>query len=394
MIASLKCPLIERQCLLTAADTRLLVAISFHFAQERFGYLEEVLRTLANFAVRKRNIVVFTNTADATAQEALRQVFRRAHLADRQDARVMSETNLTHPFDLTWMHKRLITDEFLAPESPYTHFIYLEDDECLTFENFAYFLAARDILRPFALVPAFLRTEWSKARRLYVNTDNLSPVILRDRPFVAARGHAFCCADNPYHGAFILDRELAQEYAASRSFDPYRSREVIHFDTRERAAMGLTFEAPPPPFTYRVVVPVSIATRAAPRCAWLMHLPDNYANDPDSPFGKIAMTDLFEGDFSPAFRNVINQPPRAGTNSERQVTAKNHYGRAAAAVTAWCGFNRHEPMPDQSAHLTPIMPGSYGHYGISGNFRRISWYAYQVAGIWQKWLSRRDRGTH
>jgi hypothetical protein len=28
---------------------------------------------------------------------------------------------------------------------------------------------------------------------------------------------------------------------------------------------------------------------------------------------------------------------------------------------------------------------------ITGNFRRISWYARQVATIWQKWLSRRDR---
>ena len=27
------------------------------------------------------------------------------------------------------------------------------------------------------------------------------------------------------------------------------------------------------------------------------------------------------------------------------------------------------------------------------NFRRLSWYAHQVARIWQKWLSRRDRGS-
>jgi RNA-directed DNA polymerase len=48
-------------------------------------------------------------------------------------------------------------------------------------------------------------------------------------------------------------------------------------------------------------------------------------------------------------------------------------------------------MSDQHAHLTAMMRGHYAYYGISGNFRRISWYAYQVARIWQKWLSRRDR---
>src|SRR5271169_4183830 len=83
---------------------------------------------------------------------------------------------------------------------------------------------------------------------------------------------------------------------------------------------------------------------------------------------------------------------RAGKNVVRQVTAKNRYARALAAVTDWCRRNRHQPIPDQSAHLTAMMRGHYAYYGISGNFRRISWYAYQVVRIWQKWLSRRDRG--
>jgi hypothetical protein len=84
---------------------------------------------------------------------------------------------------------------------------------------------------------------------------------------------------------------------------------------------------------------------------------------------------------------------RAGKNVVRQVTAKNRYARALAAVTTWCRANRHQSIPDQHAHLTAMMRGHYAYYGISGNSRRISWYAYQVARIWQKWLSRRDRGS-
>jgi RNA-directed DNA polymerase len=85
---------------------------------------------------------------------------------------------------------------------------------------------------------------------------------------------------------------------------------------------------------------------------------------------------------------------RAGKNVVRQVTAKNRYARALAAVTEWCRSNRHQSIPDQRAHLTAMMRGHYAYYGITGNLRRIRWYADQVARIWQQWLSRRDRGNH
>jgi RNA-directed DNA polymerase len=80
---------------------------------------------------------------------------------------------------------------------------------------------------------------------------------------------------------------------------------------------------------------------------------------------------------------------RKGKNVVRQVTAKQRYARALATVTAWCRKNRHLPIPEQQAHLTAMMRGHYAYYGISGNFRRLSWYTGQVARIWQKWLSRR-----
>ena len=84
---------------------------------------------------------------------------------------------------------------------------------------------------------------------------------------------------------------------------------------------------------------------------------------------------------------------RAGKNVVRHVTAKNRYARALAAVTAWCRLNRHRPIPDQHAHLTAMMRGHYAYYGITGNARRLSWYARQVARTWQKWLSRRGHGN-
>jgi RNA-directed DNA polymerase len=80
---------------------------------------------------------------------------------------------------------------------------------------------------------------------------------------------------------------------------------------------------------------------------------------------------------------------RKGKNVVRQVTAKKRYARALAAVTDWCRTNRHRPIPEQHAQLVAKMRGHYAYFGISGNIRRLSWYAYQVRRIWQKWLSRR-----
>lgn len=80
-----------------------------------------------------------------------------------------------------------------------------------------------------------------------------------------------------------------------------------------------------------------------------------------------------------------------GVNGVRQVTVKSRYARALAAVSEWCRRNRHLSLRDQHAHLSQMMRGHYAYYGISGNSRRIRWFACQVVVVWRKWLSRRDR---
>jgi len=80
---------------------------------------------------------------------------------------------------------------------------------------------------------------------------------------------------------------------------------------------------------------------------------------------------------------------RKGRNVVRQVTAKKRYARALAAVTDWCRNNRHLSIPEQHARLVAKMRGHYAYFGITGNSRRLKWYAHQVARIWKQWLSRR-----
>jgi len=80
-----------------------------------------------------------------------------------------------------------------------------------------------------------------------------------------------------------------------------------------------------------------------------------------------------------------------GKNVVRQVTDKKRYARAIAAVNAWCRENRHKSIREQHAHLSGMMRGHYAYFGITGNSRRLRWYAHQVERIWRKWLAQRDR---
>ena len=107
--------------------------------------------------------------------------------------------------------------------------------------------------------------------------------------------------------------------------------------------------------------------------------------DGDQPPGTSGTTFDFLG-----FTHVWGKSQK-GWKVVRQVTAKSRFARAVAAATVWCRRNRHKPVSEQHAHLTAMMRGHFAYYGITGNGRRLTWYAYQVVRVWKKWLSRRSR---
>jgi group II intron reverse transcriptase/maturase len=82
---------------------------------------------------------------------------------------------------------------------------------------------------------------------------------------------------------------------------------------------------------------------------------------------------------------------KSGKYVVRQYTAKERYTKALKFVNEWCRTNRHSPIKEQHEKLTLKMRGHYAYYGITGNSKRLSWFAYQVRRTWQKWLSRRTR---
>jgi hypothetical protein len=277
-----------------AHSARILAAITFHFSDTRLAVLTEVLRSLSEYPVEAMHVVIATNTFNDNELATLRRLCDET--VTTGSCSVRSYGDLRHPFDLAWSHKAIIAREFVTENNGrYSHFIYLEDDIRLSFENFSYFVEFREKLRDFGLLPAFIRTEYSASLRGLVASDAFWPVYIPVQSYVVVGDWVFVNMPNPYNPCFILDRELAREYVRSRSFDRDGSLTMCNWGVRERAALGLCLENAPEPYQTRYVVPVSVRTGMATEVARISHLPNNYADDPHSPLGKVRMDALFAG---------------------------------------------------------------------------------------------------
>jgi hypothetical protein len=282
-----------------ARDARILVAITVHFNAVRLEYLAEVMRSLAEFPVAAMHVVLVTNTVDdqelAVLQRLCDEIF------SGKTASIRSYEYLGHPHYLTWRHRKIVADEFIrGNDGHYTHFIYLEDDIRLSFVNFEYFVEYREKLRHAGLLPSFLRVEYNQVLNGFVGSDNRVPVDVSRQARIDIDDIVMTNNPFPYNPCYILDTELAAEFSRTRSFGRERSRSATDMDVRERAAMGLCYENVPEPFQSRYVIPISKTTGLTLNRAWISHLPNNYANDPKSDFGKVRMDSLFENVGGPA----------------------------------------------------------------------------------------------
>jgi len=273
--------------------SRILATVNFHYRESRLQYLFQVIRALCEYPVEALDVVVTTNVDHDKALGQIRNLCAPLFTVfplrptSRKTLSIESFPDLANPWLLPWSHKHLITDRFLGADSTYTHFIYLEDDILLSFDNFRYFVHYREMLKEKRLIPSFQRIEYNDAdNRLYL-LDQIGVIDFTAKARVDMDGYCFVNLDYPFIAMFILDRELALEYVATRSFDRKLSKAVrSEWDVACRAAMGLCFESPPPGFGARYVSPVDPRTLTTPSWSWIYHLPNNYAKNREKPFAK------------------------------------------------------------------------------------------------------------
>ncbi len=324
----------------TAREAKVLVAVTFHFKEERLPYFVQTLRALSLWNVTHMQVVLYINDA---GEQNIKRVSRLSQeIFGRFKSEVQIVPSLENPWMLTWAHKPLINNVFLNSLENYTHFVYCEDDTILEEANFTYWLSARELLRVNGLLPAFLRLEYDRAQAALTTSDAFWKVFIPAQSYVFIDGIAWVSMPNPYNPLFILDQELAKEYVLSRSFDIGESANIVSWGLAERAAMGLCNEGVPRGFPHRYVVPVDFYNRALNSCQ-VFHLPSNYANSV-SPLGKVRLDELFAGagELRPftASNAAPSHPDEAegsvGTSRGQSVSKASRRGlQAAGAPPAW-----------------------------------------------------------
>ncbi len=260
------------------------VAITFHWTQERLCYLRKTCEGLIGLS-DVVDLYIFTNTQN---ESELAQI--RSCACDSVAMQVISPTFLGHPFFLTWAHKSLFK-RLLLTDSSITHFLYLEDDINFLRQHMDYFLEYREPLSKYRLIPGFLRYETASTGQT-VLTDIPSPQDIHRCPSVRVQNSLFVTLSRPYQGMYLFDRVLAEEYF-SRKHPPA----LAPWGIREMAASGLTWEHPPEGFISRIAIGCDFQSMHGgyvPKSSALVHhLPSNYADNPNSKFGKLRIERLF-----------------------------------------------------------------------------------------------------
>ena len=338
---------------------RVLAEVTFHYNAAKLRYLFQVIRALSEYPIEMLDVVVVTNVADESKLRkisSLCQPLFRPHPWRPDSTKSLafaSFPKLADPWHLPWSHKRLISEKFLSPDANYTHYIHLEEDILLSFDNFCYFANYRDVLAPHRLIPSFQRIEFNyDDNRLYV-VDQVGVSDFEDRKSVEVGEYCFVNPDYPHNGLFVLDRELAREYVHTRSFDIERSRGVKpQWGLCERAAMGLCFENPGQGFVSRYAIPVDSHTREIPYWSWVYHVSNKYTTYRMTRYGKTEPDKVFCGDpqlvqWSPptSLERVVRKTNRLLKRIAHGAPAGTGHDLVPRGLCPLCDLSREEASP-------------------------------------------------
>ncbi len=260
----------------------ILVGITFHYAKDRLEYLRDVCLQIPFFGFHYK-VLIITNTQD---DEELWSIKNQVHFLSNFD--VISMRPFGHPYFLPWGHLVLFNQHYLSDAS-ISHFMYLEDDIKITPQNIVYWLRGRNELYQFGFYPSFVRFEKNYSdEKLYV-TDITKPLRFRKAPRIKiSSDYCYLSAPQPYQGMYLMDREMMEEYLKSSACSP----DFGSWGIREKATQGLTFVNVPSGFHSRNLIGCNLSNNCVDQDALIHHLPNNYANNIHTEFGKLQTTQL------------------------------------------------------------------------------------------------------
>ena len=259
-------------------DTKLAIAVCCHFNEARLPYLDYVSDQFGSLGENVL-VTIVTNTKNPDELAKLESVISGKGF----DFQFFIPDTLGHPLLLTWAHFPVFKD--LLRDESFTHFMYLEDDTLITRENMHYWIEGRELLRPYGLIPSFLRVEKKAHDDRWYSSDCPYPFYISALPRVRVQENlGFINFPELYQGMYLLDRELMLEYFNGSTYSPNSGVWGI----QEKAAQGLTFANVPKGFTTRNLIPYKIDNLQIDERCLIHHVPNNYAQP--GPNGKVVIT--------------------------------------------------------------------------------------------------------
>ncbi len=82
---------------------------------------------------------------------------------------------------------------------------------------------------------------------------------------------------------------------------------------------------------------------------------------------------------------------RKGRWVVKRKTARDRFRRAIMKIARWCRRYRHQPIVQQWQELSQKVKGHFSYFGITGNYRALGRFCFQVVRVWRKWLDRRSQ---
>lgn len=266
------------------AIAHLAIAVTFHFAEHRLDCLRRIAEQFLSLGDRV-SVHVLTN---ATDERQHAQIVDAVNAKREVPLQIEVPVLLGHPLLLTWAHFAVFR-RLLATDETITHFMYVEDDILIQPNNISYWLKGRQVLRPFGMYPSFVRYEIKDGESTKLSSDASIRASLTDRPRVlSGADYVYVSLPHQYQGMYLLDRELMEEHLNGPSSDPNFGPWRIC----EKAAQGLTFASAPEGFTARNLVGYHLPGAVIDEDSLIHHLPNNYANNPNTIFAKIPVDEL------------------------------------------------------------------------------------------------------
>jgi hypothetical protein len=263
--------------------TSLLICVTFHYDSARLIYLEKISKHFPSLG-EKVTVFIITNTSNPSELNEIDRAIKNACICDYS---IVVPEYLGHPYLLTWVHLGIFRKFY--PQDIYSHFLYTEDDICITKENVMYWIRSRLILKPFGLIPSFIRYEFKNMRTEKYATDFVEFVNFHTMPiFKYDKKYAYLNMSNPYQGIYFMDKLLMREHLHGESSNP----DFGQWDIRARAASGVTFLDIPNGFLSRNVVGFLLPEMQIDENSLIHHVPNNYTNNKNARNGKILISEL------------------------------------------------------------------------------------------------------